>query len=206
MVYFQDGRDTHAVTSVNNQGVRAWNQQMMIGTQHQTPRLQPEQMSRCPDSRQVLFSTCFMLVAPSTKHPDSSQSRCPDVQTADKSYSPHASCWWHPATNTQTPARGDVQMSRQQTSVILHMLHVGGTQHQTPRLQPEEMSRCPDSRQVLFSWRKLETIGSLSLMREETVSPEPCPTWFHTVKQLNRNAFEKRPPSTMKHPHVHVLP
>ena len=53
---------------------------------------------------------------------------------------------------------------------------------------------------------KLETIGTLSLMREETVSPEPCPTWFHTVKQLNRNAFEKRPPSTMKHPHVHVLP
>ena len=148
MVYFQDGRDTHAVTSVNNQGVRAWNQQMMIGTQqqtprlqpeqmsrqqtslilhmlhvggtqHQTPRLQPEQMSRCPDSRQVLFSTCFMLVAPSNKHPDSSQSRCPDVQTADKSYSPHASCWRHPAPNTQTPARGDVQMSRQQTSLVL---------------------------------------------------------------------------------------
>ena len=69
---------------------------------------------RCPDSRQVLFSTCFLL-APSTKHPDSSQRRCPDSkvlfstcfmlantqtttrggddQTADKSCSPHASCW-----------------------------------------------------------------------------------------------------------------
>ena len=32
-------------------------------------------------------------------------------------------------------------MSRQQTSLVLHMLHVG-TQHQTPRLQPkEEMTR-----------------------------------------------------------------
>ena len=158
MVYFQDGRDTHAVTSVNNQGVRAWNQQMMIGTQQQTPRLQPEQMSRCPDSRQVLFSTCFML-ARSTKRPDSSQSRCPDVQTADKSCSPHASCW-HAAPNTQTPARADVQMSRQQTSLVLHMLHVG-TQHQTTRLQPEV---CPDVFSV-FSCLKFLISPLLKLRR-----------------------------------------
>ena len=73
----------------------------------------------------------------------------PDVQTADKSCSPHASCW-HPAANTQTPTRGNVQMSRPQTSLVLHMLHVG-IQHQTPIFQPEELSRCPDHRQVLFS-------------------------------------------------------
>ena len=65
------------------------------------------------------------MLAPSTKHPDYNQ------RTADKSCSPHASCW-HPAPNTQTTTRG------QQTSLALHMLHVG-TQHQTPR---PRQSRC----------------------------------------------------------------
>ena len=96
-----------------------------------------------------------------------------DDQTADKSCSPHASCW-HPAPNTQTPARGDVQtadkfcsphascwqtyrlqpeeeMTRQQTSLVLHMLHVG-TQDQTPRLQPEEMSRQQMNHPQVFWW------------------------------------------------------
>ena len=94
----------------------------------QTPRLY-NQRRRRPDSRQVLFSTCFML-APGNKHPDYT-TRGGDDQTADKSCSPHASCW-HPATNTQTTTRG------QQTNLVLHMLHVG-TQHQTPR---PRQSRC----------------------------------------------------------------
>ena len=97
-----------------------------VGTQHQTPRLQPEEMSRCPDHRRVLFSTCFMLVS-STKHPDSNQRKCPDVQTTDESCSPHASCWY-PAPNTQTPARGAVQTA-DKSPVIEY------------KLQPEEMSR-----------------------------------------------------------------
>ena len=58
---------------------------------------------------------------------------CPNSRSPQqKSCSPHASCW-HPAPNTQTPTRGNVQMSRPQTSLVLHMLHVG--------IQPEEMSR-----------------------------------------------------------------
>ena len=75
--------------------------------------------------------------APNTQTPTKG-----DDQTADKSCSPHASCW-HPAPNTQTTTKGDgtehqtprlqpEEMSRQQTSLVLHMLHVG-TQHQTPR-------------------------------------------------------------------------
>ena len=75
---------------------------------------------------EVLFSTCFML-APSTKHPDSNQRKCPDVQTTDKSCSPHASCWY-PAPNTHIPARGDVQTA-DKSPVIEY------------KLQPEEMSR-----------------------------------------------------------------
>ena len=40
----------------------------------------------------------------------------------------------------QTPTLQPEETTRQQTSLVLHMLHVG-TQHQTSRLQPEEMSR-----------------------------------------------------------------
>ena len=69
-----------------------------VSTQHQTPRLY-NQRRRRPDSRQVLFSTCFMLANTQTIQPE--------------------------------------ETTRQQTSLVLHMLHVG-TQHQTPRLQPEE--------------------------------------------------------------------
>ena len=82
MLYFQDGRDTQSplwTTKESEFGTIRW--------------------------FSILFSTCFML-APSTKHPDSSQRRCPDSRP----------------------------------SLVLHMLHVG-TQHQPPRLQPEEMSR-----------------------------------------------------------------
>ena len=134
-----------------------------VGTQHQHPDYNQR---RRPDSRQVLFSTCFML-APNTNTQTPTRG---DDQTADKSCSPHASCW-HPAP---TPRLQPEETTRQQTSLVLHMLHVG-TQHQTPRLQPEETTRQqtslvlhmlhvgtkhpdsnqrrrrPDSRQVLFS-------------------------------------------------------
>ena len=131
---------------------------------------------RSPLSHLMKSAPCCLdagcMQAPKTKDPDSSQKRYPDsremtapvawcvghwIQPAawcpnsrspqQKSCSPHASCW-HPAPNTQTRTRGNVQMSRPQTSLVLHMLHVG-IQHQTPIFQPEEMSRQQTSHQSL---------------------------------------------------------
>ena len=71
-----------------------------VGTQHQTPRLQPEEMSRQQTSLVLHMLNSCWHPAPNTQTTNRG-----DDQTADKSCSPHASCW-HPAPNTQTPARG----------------------------------------------------------------------------------------------------
>ena len=94
-----------------------------VSTQHQTPRLQPEETTRQQTS---LIVTCFML-APSTKHPDSSQRRCPDSRQVLFS-----TCFMLASTQHQTPRLQPEETTRQQTSLVRHMLHVG-TKHQTPR-------------------------------------------------------------------------